>query len=226
MLGCHLLQLGQTGHCAVRIQYLNQRGSRSQSRQTRHVNTCLGMPRTAQNTFILSIKWIDVPRAAKVRWTSSRVGQMANRCSSVGSTHACCTSLQFVNGDCERRSEHGCVVLYLMGQFQFFGTADSYRSTKHSASILQHEVHFFRSDHLCSRDKITLVLAVFVINNNNELALTEVFYCILYRRQYGVSLLFHNYTALFIICTLFIIRSRMKSVCFCNCCRSCQRRNR
>ena len=42
--------------------------------------------------------------------------------------------------------------------------------------MLQHEINFFRSNQLCSDNQITFIFTVFVINDNNELTLTEIFY--------------------------------------------------
>ncbi len=84
-----------------------------------------------------------------------------------------------IDGNGERSSEHRGVVLNLMGKPELLTTRYCQRSAKLAASIGDHEIDMFRRNLLCGHDQVALVLAVFIINHNNETSGTEFFYSLL-----------------------------------------------
>src|SRR5574344_1826624 len=88
--------------------------------------------------------------------------------------HASRASFDLVDGYGEWSAEQRGVVLYLVWQVEFDATADGDRCAEYATCVFQHEVHHFWSDFLCCTDEVALVLAVFIIYNDDEFAFAEV----------------------------------------------------
>ena len=64
---------------------------------------------------------------------------------------------------------------HLHAQAQLLATLLRDGGTEHAATVLEHEVDFLRGDLFGGYDEVAFVLAVFVVDNNEELAFAEVF---------------------------------------------------
>ena len=61
-----------------------------------------------------------------------------------------------------------------MRKVKFLSTLDGDGCTEHTTGIFQHEVDFLRRDHLRRCYEVALVLTVFIVDDDNELALLEI----------------------------------------------------
>ena len=71
-----------------------------------------------------------------------------------------------------------------MRQVQFLAAVEGDGSAEHATGMLQHEVHFLSRYFLSGDDQVTLVLAVFIVHHDHELASLEVLNGFLYRVQF------------------------------------------
>ena len=176
----HLLELWHACHGTVLVENLYESSSRLQSCQACQIHRSLCMSGSLEHAFVLGIERIDMPWTSEVHWSAGGIGQGTYGGSSVVGTYARGTPIQEVNGDCEWCTQHTGILLHLMRQFQFASSADGNGSTEHSTSVTQHKVDLLRSNHLGRSDKVALILPVFIINNNNEASLSEIFEGFLY----------------------------------------------
>lgn len=89
-------------------------------------------------------------------------------------------ALQFVDSYGEGRAQYRGVVLHLMGQVEFLAAFDGDGGAEYATGVLQHEVHLLGGDFLGGDHQVALVLAVFVIDHDHELAFCEVCYSLFY----------------------------------------------
>ena len=171
---CHLAQLGHSGHGAVGVEYLYECCCGLQPGQACEVCAGLGVAGAAQHAPVLGVEGVDVARAAEVGGLGRGVGQVAYGGGAVGGADAGGAALELIDGDGEWRAEHGGVVLHLVGQLQLHGAADGDGCAQDAAPLAEHEVDLLGGDHLGGGDEVALILAVLVIDDDDELALAEV----------------------------------------------------
>ncbi len=73
-----------------------------------------------------------------------------------------------------------------MRQVELLAAAQRDGGAEHAACVLEHEVHLLGRNLLCCDDEVALVLAVFVVDNDDELSFFEVFYSILNAAQFEI----------------------------------------
>ena len=132
------------------------------------------MSGTAQHTFILSVKRVDMPRTAEVSRFAVRVSQCFNGFCTVVSGNSGGTSFQFVYSNGERSTQNRRVVTYLMRQFQFLAARYGDRSTQNTPSVGQHKVNLFGGDHFGGGNEVTLIFTILVVYYDQELSLFEI----------------------------------------------------
>ena len=71
-----------------------------------------------------------------------------------------------------------------MGQTELAASLDCDGGAEHSSAVVEHEVDFFGGDELGGGDEVALVLAVLVVNDYDEFALTEIVDGFLYGAEY------------------------------------------
>ena len=71
-----------------------------------------------------------------------------------------------------------------MHQIQLGTTLLGQRAAQHTATVVQHKVHFLSGDGLCSGNEVALVLTVFIVHHNHKFACTDIFYRLLNRIQH------------------------------------------
>ena len=177
-------QFRHSCHRAVGIEDFDERRGGTESCQPGQVDGSLGVSCPAQHAVVLGIERVDVSRATEGLRSGSRVGQCLDGGSTVMGGHTGGATFQLVDGHGEGGAKHRRVFLHLMRQFQLAGTAGGDRCAKHATPFFQHEIHFLRCDGLSSCDEVSFVLAVFIIHDNNEFALTEVVNGLFYRSKY------------------------------------------
>ena len=99
-------------------------------------------------------------------------------------------AFELIDGNCKGGAEHGGVVLYLVGQIELLAALYRDRGAEHAAGVLQHEVHLLGCNLLCGDNQVALVLAVFVIDDDHELALSEILYSFFYCVQLDIAHIF------------------------------------
>ena len=169
-----LYQFGQTGHRAVVVHDFHQCAGRIKPRQFTEVDGCFRMTRAAQHAIVLGVEGVNVTWTAKGLRCGCRVGQRTDGGGTVVGRDTGGAAFQLVNGNGEGGSQYRGVVLHLMGQVQFFATADGDGGTEYATGIFQHEVHHLRRYLFSGTYQVALVFAVFIVNNNDELSLAEI----------------------------------------------------
>ncbi len=159
---------------------------------------------SAEHTVVLGVERVDVAGAGEGLRRGAGVGQCLDGGGAVVGRNARGAAFNLVDGDGERRAEQRGVVLHLVGQVQLDAAADGERCAEHAACVFQHEVHHFRRDFLCGANQVAFILAVFIIDNDDELAVAEVLNGLFYRINLEC---FHNHVFLLRGYTLLYIGS-------------------
>ena len=173
LTGKHL-QLGHAGHGAVVVHDFHQRAGGVQSGQLAQVDGGLGVATAAQHAVVLGIEGVDVSRSAEGLRRAGGVGEGAYGGGAVVGADARGAAFELVDGDGEGCAQHAGVVAHLARQVEFLAAADGDGCAEHATGILQHEVHHLGGNLLGGADEVALVLAVLVVDNNDEAPLAEV----------------------------------------------------
>ena len=115
-------------------------------------------------------------RTAEGLWGRGGVGECLDCLCPVVSRYSCGAAFELVDGNSEWGSQYRGVVLYLMWQVKLLTSLNGDGGAQYTTRIFQHEVHLLGGDLLCCYYQVSLVFSVFVINNDNELSFSEVFY--------------------------------------------------
>ena len=161
------------------------------------------MAATAQHAVVLGVEGVDMTGTAKGLRSRCGVSQSLYGGGSVMCRHACATALQLVYRYRKRRAKHRGIVRDLMGQVQFFTTADGDGGTEHAAGMLEHEVHLLGCYLFGGDNQVAFILAVFIVDHNHKFTFGKVLDGCLYIFYIEIS---HNlgsclsdYTLLYII---------------------------
>ena len=133
---------------------------------------CVTSP--AKHSLVLCIEGVDVAWSAEVCGLAIGVCKCADSGGSVVCADSSCAAIQEVYCHGERCAQHTCVFFHLMIEFKFCCATHCDRGTEHSSAVSEHEVDLFRCYHFCSRDEVTLILAVFIVNHDDELPFPEI----------------------------------------------------
>ncbi len=140
---------------------------------------------TAKHAFFLRVEGRNMPRTAKIARLGSRVRKGKNRRRTVVGRNTRGAAFNFIHHDGERRTQNRGVFRSLAGQIQFMAALDGQRAAKHATALVEHEVHLLGRNLFGGDDKIALVLAVFVVDHNQELAILKIFYGLFNRIKQG-----------------------------------------
>ena len=83
---------------------------------------------------------------------------------------------QKIDRDSKRRSQKRSIVVYLHFKPERLAAFFGYRRAEDPAAVFYHEIDYFRCDFFCCDDEIAFILAVLVINHDNDLAVSELLY--------------------------------------------------
>ena len=84
-----------------------------------------------------------------------------------------------------------------MGQVQLVGTLDRDGGAEHATSILQHEVDLLGRNLLGRYNEVAFIFAVLVVDNNDKLAVFNIFYSIFNATQ---CCFIHVFSLLLLFC--------------------------
>ena len=158
------------------------------------------MSRTAQNAFLTGPERVDVSRTPQVGGFGIRVGQCPQGRRTVVDRNARGAAFaQQIDRHGERRAEQRGVVLLHHVEFELRATLFGKRGAQHAATVLEHEIDDFGRHLLGSYDEVAFVFPVFVIDDDDDFSLAEIFDGFLYRIQY--FFVFHG------LCLFFVFMS-------------------
>ena len=181
----HFEQLRQAGHRTVFVHDLDQCSGGLQPGQSSQVHGGFGMSRTAQNAFLTGPERVDVSRTPQVGGFGIRVGQCPQGRRTVVDRNARGAAFaQQIDRHGERRAEQRGVVLLHHVEFELRATLFGKRGAQHAATVLEHEIDDFGRHLLGSYDEVAFVFPVFVIDDDDDFSLAEIFDGFLYRIQY------------------------------------------
>ena len=170
----------QTGHRAVVVHDFHQCAGRVEAGKVAEVNGGLGVAAATQHAVVLGVEGVHMTGTAEGRGGRRGVGQRADGSGTVVGTHSGGAPFQLVDGDGEGGAEHGGVLRHLAGQVEFLAPRDGDGGAEHAAGVFEHEVHFLGGDLLGGDDEVALVLAVFIVDDDDELPFPEVFHGVFY----------------------------------------------
>ena len=192
----HLLELRHAGHGAVVVDDLDEGAGGVEAREASQVNSSLGVAGTHKHAAVAGAQGVDVARAAKLVGLGGGVGEGADGAGAVVHGDAGGAAvLEVVDGNGEGGAEEGGVVVHLHVELQLVASLLGDGGAEHAAAVLEHEVDVFGSDFFGGHDKVALILAVLVVDNNNKFAFAEILDGFLY----GIEFKVHNYLHEFIL---------------------------
>ena len=122
-----------------------------------------------------------------------RVGEGADGAGAVVHRHTRRAAvLEVVDSDGEGSAEERRVVVHLHVELQLVAALLGDGGAEHAAAVLEHEVDMLGSDFLGGHDEVTLVLAVLVVDDDDEFTLAEILDSLFY----SVEFKFHKYVVL------------------------------
>ena len=171
----NLLQLVATGHTSsVARTDLAEYASRPQPGQSRQVNRCLGVTRTAQDSTLLAEEHEEMPGRHKVPWCRSGVEDRVDGAMAFLWTDARTTALM-VDGNRERCRRARGVALDHPLEALLASEVGEDRHAQQSGAFAGHEGDHLRRNLLGRADEVALVLAVLCVDHNHDAALANRF---------------------------------------------------
>ena len=161
-------QIGQTRHLAIVTDDLADHAGGDQSCQTGDVHRGFGVTRAHQRATLTGEQREDVAGGGDVVTRRIRVDRARNRQRTVGGRNAGCNPFAGFDGDGEGGLVPGAVGLAHQRQCQLLHLAAFHRQTDQAARMADHEVDLLGGGKLRRDDQITLVFAVFVIDQNEH----------------------------------------------------------
>ena len=177
----NLHKLWHACHRAVFVEDFDEAGSGEESAHPRKVNGSFGVSGPCQYAAVLGVEGVDVSGTSEPFGPCVGVCKGADGGGTVVGGDSGGAAFEHVDGDGEGCAEHRRVFLYLVFKAQFTATFVGDGGAQHTTAVLQHEVHLFRCNKFGGSDEVSLVLTVFVIDNDDKLSFLEVFKGLLYR---------------------------------------------
>jgi hypothetical protein len=167
----HDLEFGKPGHAPVFVHDFYNYSGWTASCKTSQVNGRFGMPCAAKNASGPSTQWEYVPRPAKVRTDRIGVGQSIDGFRAILGGYSSTNSMAFkvyAHGKCGLVGV--CIALNHGMKVEFVAALVHERNTDESSCVRGHKIYGFGAYSLCQCNEVTLVLAVFVVHDNDHLA--------------------------------------------------------
>ena len=117
--------------------------------------------------------------AAEVGGPGYRVGKGVEGGAAVVNADAGSAALKLVYSDGDGGAEDRGVLLDLLGQAQALGPRNGHGSAQHAAGVLEHEINLLGSYLFGRDDEVALVLAVFVVDDNDHASCGKIGYGVL-----------------------------------------------
>ena len=173
MLFRELFQLRRAHHVPVVRHDLAAKPRRVEARQTREVGRRFRVPRAAQHAALDGTQREDVAWAAEGRGLRRRIEQEPDRLAALERRDAR-LRIVGIDGNRERRLVVIRVVHDHLPDIQLVETLAVDRRADQPFRVLRHEVDVLGLDRRRRDDEISLVLAVFIVHDNDHLAVLDV----------------------------------------------------
>lgn len=177
MFDAELLEIRHAGHFAVGIDDLDDRGGRSDSRETAQVDGTLGLSGANQSTPIPSSKWIDVTGSDEVVRPGIGIREHLDRLGAITGTDARSHPMPRVtiDADGERRLSKAGVVVSLRLEFESFAGLHVQSDAEVSGSDTRQEIDHLGGGELGRDHEVALVFTILVIDENDDATVSDVF---------------------------------------------------
>lgn len=189
MLFSDLHEVWEAGHGAVFVEDFDENASGVEACEAGEVNGCLCMSGAAEYAAIFGDEGEDVAGAGVVAAFGFGFGHVGDAGSAVVSRDAGGTAeADEVDGDGEGGLVEGCIFLHHVAEVEFAGAGFGDRRTDEAATEFGHKINYSGVDEFGGADEVAFIFAVFVIDDDNNFALADVFE----RFLDGVELKFHD----------------------------------
>ena len=175
------LELGAARAGAVVVQDLADHARRVEPREPREIHGGLGVPHALEHAALARTERKDVPAVSEIAGRGRRIDRDANRRRAVlrADPRGHAKARRRVDADRVRRSIIVEVRLAHRREAELVHTLAGQRDTNQPSRFPNHEVDHLWGDELRRANEVALVLAVFVVGNDNELAAADVVYGLL-----------------------------------------------
>jgi hypothetical protein len=164
----NFVEVRDPGHRPVLVHDLAEDGGRVQARDAREVDGRLRLAGSLEHAAALRAQREHVAGAVEVRRLGRRVDRGQHRGRAVRGGDAGRRAPSRLDGDRERRAEVGRVLLDHRRQFEGVAALLGQREADETAALARHEVDRLRGDLLRGQDEVALVLAVLVVDDDDE----------------------------------------------------------
>src|SRR3990170_4793648 len=179
------LEPRHTHHGAVAVHQLADGGSGMQSGQLAEVDRGLGLAGAHQDAPLAGTQGVDVAGHDHIRRSRGGTGQYLDGARPVGGGDAGGNAVAGVHGDSEGGAELRLVQVLSdhHGNAQGIQALAGHGGADDAAGVLEHEGDGLRRDELSRDTQVALVLAVFVVNDDDGAAQAELLDGLLYGGQ-------------------------------------------
>ncbi len=171
-----LFEIGHAGHVAVVAHDLDDDGGGVEPGESAEVDGSLGLPGADEDAAVTRAERVDVSGADEICGSGGLVdgefdGSGAFVCGDAGGE---AVAGMAVDGDGEGRSPHGGVDGRLGVEVESVAVAFAEGEAEVSAGDGEHEVDGLGRDMLSGEDEVALVLAIFIVDEDDHLAVADV----------------------------------------------------
>ncbi len=175
VFGGKRFQFSATRHGAVIIHHFADHAGRLETGHARQIARSFRMACAGQGAAGLGHQGEDMAGADNVVGLGVLGGSGLHGTRAVGSGNAGGHAFSGFDGNSELGAETRTVARRHQRQFQGFATLAGHRHADEATGITRHEVDVLGLDALGGHDQIAFVLAIFVIHEDDHLALADVF---------------------------------------------------
>ncbi|KAF1053240.1 MAG: hypothetical protein GAK43_01527 [Stenotrophomonas maltophilia] len=176
VLAGELFQLRAAGHAAVVVHHLTDHPGGLETGHARQVAGSFGVAGTGQHATGLGHQRENVPGADDIGSHGILGGGGLHGAGAVGGGDTGGHAFGGLDGNGELGAEARAIALHHQRQAQALATLTGHGHAHQTTGVLDHEIDVFGAGALGGHDQVAFVLAVFVIHEDDHLALTDVFY--------------------------------------------------
>ena len=166
-------ELRQPRHRPVVIEDLAEHARGVEPRKAAQIHGGFGMSGPLQHAALLRLEREDVPRPGQVGWRRARIDEQPDGLRTIVGGNAGCDPRRRVDGDGERGAQRRRIASDHRVEPQFLKALAGRRQADQPATVLAEEVDGGGIDLLRGHDEIALVLAVLVIDDDDDFPLPE-----------------------------------------------------
>ena len=184
VLFAELHQLRQPRHRAVVVQNFAKHAGRLQAGEPRKIDRRLGVTGATQHAALLGAQREDVPGLDEIFRLRVRIGDRRDRLRAIVRADAGRDAIRRVDRDGEIGPIHLAVLRHHALQAELLRAFVRNRHADQAAAMHGHEVDRFRRGFLRRHHEIALVLAIFVVGHDHDLACRDVAHDIVDRVEF------------------------------------------